>query len=1019
MLTFSLLGRVGLEKSGKSLSQFRSQKELAFLIYLAHTGQEHQRDMVADLLWESSSSKQSLTNLRTVIARTKKQVGDVLHVTRKTAVLSPQHLQHVDSAHLSQALKQIRPIETAVDATTLLQTLDAYKGPFLEDFYLDNASRYNEWTAVTRQQIHSQVITAFEKLRQYALASGDSDFGIKAARRWIEVDYLDEAAHTFLIRMLVMAGRPREALVHYEHCVTLLQTELGVDPPAEMSELIQDILPKRSVARHALPSRHNLPNEHNQFFGRQADILEIHSRLDQPWCRLITIAGPGGVGKTRLASHIARNRRSQYPDGTWMVPLANLDPFDDDIAEAVAVEIATVLELRLTGAKDPIDQLIDHLQHKQMLLLLDNFEQLMDGIHTVIELTKRCETVQLLVTSREALQIRSEWAIPLRGLSFPNHDEDDEQSDAVDLFAARQAQQRHGTMSAEDVAAIRQICRRVEGLPLAIELAAALTRTSSCQAVLERLQRSFDSLISPLRDVPYRHHSLHTVFEMSWETLSPQLQRVLAQLSVFRGGVTAVAAKTVADATPEQLAALGDKSLLAYDDEADRYTLHAVVRAYAAKKRPANDPTLGKHAHFYLTLLTQHTEPLQQEAPQESMALLKPEIDNVRRAWQTGLDARMPTLLSDGLTALSIYYQLRGLSHEAETVMQTTIDAANGWEGDGVALATRAGLERARFQNRLGQYRAAIQTVKAALKLAKQRGDRWAEGMGHVWWGESLWRLGEYDEAQTKLNHALAFAQEIDSIELTGWCHHQLGIIDDIQGRYDAAHQHLEKAFAAWKALDNTNKVSVSLNSIGLVHRNQGNLNAAKATMEQALEICTAQDNRYLQAMLLNNLSSIHMQQGDYFGAQYYLQLALDLASASNSQHSKSDIYINLGENYRAQGEDGLAVINLEEGLKMAKKIGNLPSAAEALCRLGDVKRKQGNVSTAEKYYDEALAITQQNNLDSLRFEVLLGLAELFDEVDSEKAKQYSQQAATLAKLLGQPHLLKRVEAVNHYLSLK
>ena len=1020
MLSFTFLGQTVLSKNGTPLRKFRSQKEAALLIYLAHTGQTQQREFMAELLWDTHSTKQALTNLRTALTRLRKQVDEALVVTRKTLALAEESQKQVDSVYLLQTLAEVGEIDTAVKAQAVQKALSTYQGAFLADFHLTDAPQFEEWVTTTRTHIHSQVMIAYDKLRQYAHATGDQQLSLAVARCWLEADPLNETAHTLLIRLLIEKGNVREAIAHCTHAANLLKAELDIDPPAEMQALVDAARPKpASFPRPTSFVRHNLPAFHDQFFGRKAAQEEIHTRLDQPWCRLVTITGQGGVGKTRLATTIAHNRLSQYPDGVWLAELENIDEDDAHVAEAIAVEIATILDMRLTGSATPIEQLLNHLQHKQMLLVLDNFEHLLDGVQLVLDIVQRCDKVQLIVTSREALRLRAEWAIALTGLGYPSNGNDAMQSDAVALFVARQAQQRWGELAAAELTAVRHICHLVQGHPLAIELAAAQTRHSSCQAVADSLRQGFDALKTTLRDVPLRHRSLQVAFEMSWRTLTPALQQQLAQISIFRGGFTETAVSQTTHATSNQLADLIDKSLLTYQPENGRYSLHPVIRAYAAAKRPANDPTPHKHAHYYLTLLAQHTEPLQKKRPQESMHLLEPDIDNIRRAWQTGLSAQQGELLLNALMSFSIYFQLRGLAHEGEAVMHSTMSTATDWGDECAPLVIRAGLERTRFQNRLGQYRPAMQTIQTTLKLAEQCGDRWAEGMGHVWWGESLWRLGEYDAAKEKLIHALDIGQALHASLIIGWCHHQLGIIHDIQGRYDAAHDHLEEACTVWQESDHARYLSVSLNSIGVVYRNQGNFSAAKQAMERALAICEQHENRYLEAMLLNNLSSLLINHGDYFGAQYYLQLGLELARSTGSLASQSDIFINMGENYRLQAANELAIQNFETGLKLAETIGNVPSIAEALCKLADIKKIQGETAQAETLYNQALTITRNSNLKSLECEILLGLTELFNDIDSVKATEYRLEAAPLAKKIGRPNLLKRIEAINRDLSSK
>lgn len=1053
MLSFQLLGSASLFIDGRPLNQFRSQKEAALLIYLAHTGQSQSRELIADLLWEDRSTKQALSNLRTVLARLRKQIGGALKITRKAVALTPESRQQVDSASLLQTLANHQQIGSSNTVATLQQTLDSYHGEFLADFHLDDAPQFNQWVVTTREQIHRQVIATYDRLTQFVLTSGDVAQGIALIQRWLSVDALDEAAHTLLIRLLLQDGQTRAALDHYEHCTKLLRKELGIAPPATMTELIDSVVrpsapvvqpPELAKSLRAAPlviqppvdhPRHNLPAPHDQFFGRVAAQQDIAERLDQPWCRLVTIIGQGGVGKTRLATTVARDRCNDFRDGVWLVELADIDPEDEELTEAIAVEIATVLDLRLSGSDRPVKQLLTHLQHKQMLLLFDNFEHLLEGgAPLVTDLLDDCDGIQILVTSREPLRMRAEWTVALTGLGYPPIEQErhsttkstetclETHSDAVDLFVARRAQHRREPLPSADYALVRQICQLVEGLPLALELAAALTRSRPLQTIADELHDGFDALTTSVRDVPERHRSLQIVFEMSWQTLAPALQQRLARLSIFRGGFTTEAARQIADTDTIHLSALSEKSLLVHEATTGRYALHPVIRAYAATKLANPDQLLQDHAHYYLTLLARQREMLQKETPQHAVSILAPELENVRLAWQTELARRHTDLLSAALTPLSIVYQLRGLAHEAEATMQNTLRKATTWGADGLVLATRAGLERARFQNRLGRYRAAMETVAAALRHAHQCGDRWAEGMGHVLWGESLWRLGEYEEAQQKLNHALAVAQAIDagreSILLVGWCHHHLGVIDDIQSRYDDAIFHLEQACTAWQAIGRTQALSSSLNSIGLIYYNNGDIEAAQQAMEQSLTICNHLDNRYLQSLLLNNLSMIATEQRDFISAHHYLQIGLEVATANGDMSAQSYVRTNLGKNYRLLGKTDLAVESLEMGVQLSESIGNRALLATGLFYLAETKRDQRNPEQAEALYAQALTIARQDNLQHLACEILVGRAEFLSKRNESEARKYSEQAIKLAETIQNQDMLQRATAVNAYLSI-
>lgn len=1123
MLSFSLLGPVSLYQGGTPLSQFRSQKEVALLIFLAHTSQNHSREFIADLLWEDRSTQQALSNLRTVLTRLRKQVEEELLVTRKTLALDAESLRQVDSVRLLMTLAETSHVNSAKQANTLLTTLDSYHGDFLANFNLSDAPRFETWMTTTREHIRQEVIAAYGKLGNYALSANDADVGIATAQRWLLVDPLDEDAHILLIQLLLGDGQTKAALEQYKTCVTLLRNELGVGPSDELTALIQRAKsshkpsafkpPSLPIGQTSQSSHHNLPAITDQFIGRTNAQQAILDRLALDWCRLVTIIGPGGVGKTRLATTIARTCLNQqqhspkketqleyrnYADGIWLVELADVDPTDDDLTEAIAVEIATALDLRLSGADKPIDQLLGFLQHKAMLLLLDNFEHLVeDGLEIVSLILGRTEGVQLLVTSREALRIRAEWTIALQGLEYLNEAQSSQsdrensstdealQSDALDLFMARYAQHQRGAIAASQRAAMVEICHMVEGLPLAIELAAALTQNAMSQAVADKLRSGFGNLNTTFRDVPQRHRSLRTVFEMSWQMLTPAVQQRLAKLSVFRGGFTQDAASSIAEADVDVLNTLTEKSLLAHDPETDRYSIHAVVRAYASEKladgdmpsssSPRSDSitmaehTQFVHARYYLNLLAEHAEPLQKDAPQASMTILEPEMANVRAAWQSALaplpvssgasnrtdnagvipessnrasndlqaggfppvvggndNAENAAYLYNALTALSIFYQLRGLAYEGEDVMQATLRTALDWGDDGVALATRAGIERARFQNRLGRYPQAIETIEATLERARKCSDGWAEGMGHVMWGESLWRTGEYDLAQNRLAHAReiadALADETDdttgSTLLVGWYHHHIGVINDIQGRYDAAQEHLEQACAAWRAIGNVQGECNSLNSISLVCYHQGNLSAARQAMERTLDLCSQHDNRSLQTLLLNNLSLISTEQHDYLSAHHYLQLGLELANENGDLSARGLIYTNLGKNYRLLGKTELALERLEEGMQISESIGNRALMATGMLNLAEIKGVQGNPKQAEVLYRQALNIARHDNLKLIECELLIAMAEHFGKLDESEARMFSTQAIALAETLQNTDFLQRATAIHHYLSV-
>jgi predicted ATPase/DNA-binding CsgD family transcriptional regulator len=348
----------------------------------------------------------------------------------------------------------------------------------------------------------------------------------------------------------------------------------------------------------------SLPMPTTSFVGRDEELARITTLLADPTCRLLTLLGPGGIGKTRLAIQVAHEQLVNFDGSVYYVPLAPLDSSD-----LVTVAIANALQIPFHGSDPPQVQLAQYVREQQLLLVIDNFDHMLDAVPLLVSLLETAVMVKILVTSRERLNVREEWIFLLEGLAFPTNSSSQplEKHAAVQLFVQRAHQNQRTFSLADNEAAVRTICQRVEGMPLALELAATWLRMMTCSQIAAQMTANLDFLATPLRNVPERHRSMRSVFEQSWSLLSATEQEVLMRLSVLRGGFDLEAAERIAAASIFMLASLVDKSLIRLKPDG-RYDFHEVARQFAAEKlNEAGETaiTIQKYLDYFVLLAEQ------------------------------------------------------------------------------------------------------------------------------------------------------------------------------------------------------------------------------------------------------------------------------------------------------------------------------------------------------------------------------------------------------------------------------
>jgi predicted ATPase len=572
-----------------------------------------------------------------------------------------------------------------------------YRGDFLEGFYLEGSPTFDQWALLERERLRVLALSAYQQLIDAAASAGQLDAAIAYAIRLLALDALHEPTHRQLMRLLAQTGQRSAALAQYETCRQLLTTELDV-PPDDLTVALYDqirtnrfgpeilsapptasgLLTVSAVSDTQEPpipnlESHNLPHQPTPFVGRGTELARIESLFANPDCRLLTLLGVGGIGKTRLAIEAAQKMldsvttpalhsksKIQYANSVDAICFVSLAPVRT--AELVLPTIAQSLGLQTTNS-DLQREIANYLQPHAFLLLLDNFEHLLESADTITYLLQNAPRLKVLVTSRERLYLREEWLLPIAGLSLA----DGLMGEAGQLFLYNAQRVSPDFTGRREEGAIATVCQQVEGMPLAIELAASWVRVMSCEEITLQIARNLDFLTTRMRNLPERHRSIRALFDGSWRLLSPVEQGVLRRVSVFAGGWTLEEGTTVAGATLSLLLDLVDKSLVRATKQ-NRFELHELVRQYALEQLAASgEAELLRYRHYshYLHLFRTGDSHLRRPEAATWLARLEPEQDNVRAALQWALDE---TRYEDAmwlLFAVNWFWDLRGNRYEA------------------------------------------------------------------------------------------------------------------------------------------------------------------------------------------------------------------------------------------------------------------------------------------------------------------------------------------------------------------
>ncbi len=737
-LRIDLFGSPQIRRGNQQIS-IQRRKDLALLIYLVSTGQPQERDTLAALFWPDQTQTDARSNLRKSLSRLKSILGEASLVASQEQVRLNSELPiEVDIAQFQQQIQQFKKhghvrtdfgpylcdeCENALQAAVTL-----YKADFLHAFSLADNTAFEEWQFFQAESLRHNLAEILQHLTHQCIYTGEYSPGIEYARRWLALDRFHEAAHRQLMVLYALNNQYGAANRQFEECVRILKEELGAQPENDTLRIYEAIRLKKvhesvqglqkTASRPGSEQRpdkvstvqpgviHNLPAHLTPFVARETELRETARLLKEPFCRLLTLLGPGGSGKTRLALQIAataaKESGERFKDGIWLVSLAPLtDP--QSIAGAILEALGVSGFIKGTDARE---KLLSHLRGRHLLLVLDNFEHLLgpDSINLVSYILQAAPQGQVLVTSRERLNIEGEYLYQVEGLELPAEPVYSGGADAgpgshlpgaLQLFeqCARRVQPSF-KISKENFFPIASICRNLQGMPLAIELAAAWIQVFSPGEIRREIERSLDFLESSWRSLPERQRSLRAVFDSSWALLDKPSRSVLKALSIFRGNFRREASQAVAGASAKTLLDLVNKSWIQKTSDG-RYQIHELLRQYAFQKLEKEKASLERVQRQFCEYSADFSFSLWQMLkgpdPARAFSEAENEFENLRSACLLLVLHYNPETAVDRMLPILFYYcEARGKVPELRKLVEAGLEGLEtqegGWQGRAEAI---------------------------------------------------------------------------------------------------------------------------------------------------------------------------------------------------------------------------------------------------------------------------------------------------------------------------------------------
>ncbi len=995
-LAAHFLGTLTVLRDGRALHGFESIKSRALLVYLIlESAKSHSRTHLATLLWPDlplsrarHNLRQALSNLRRVLGG-KEAASAFLDISRSSIQFKQGPHVYVDVFDFLHHLDQSAHDQEAA-ISSLERAIELYRGDLLPGFTVPGCDIFEEWLREWREHLHSRALSALRRLIDYYQEEPLYDRALAYTRRLLQMVPWDEEVHRRMMWLLALTGQRALAIAQYHHCKRILAEEFGVSPSAETEELYEQIrsgaLGTLSLAASQAPStqgrvRGALPFFVTPFVGREKEMTLIAERLYDPSCRLVTIVGMGGIGKSRLAVEVAQTFASRFRDGVAFVSLISVVS-----PSQVPQAIADVLGLPRKEKEAIQTRVLEYLADREMLLIFDNFEHVQPARSFLLDILEKAPRVKILVTSRERLRLLKEWVVPLMGLTYPADEESDdlEQYDAIRLFVESAQRVRPMFSLTPDVRpAVVRICQYVQGSPLAIQLATSWLQTLSCQDVATAIARGMDILVTTVPDVPERHRSMRVVFEHTWGMLSEEERRAFRQLCVFQEMFTAEAARDVARASLTLLAQLAHKSLLSVS-ERGHYTIHPLLRRFGRERledRPQEQQEVWqRYVAYVLHVLQQQGQRLRSPGQRAALQAIADLLPDVRVVWRWLSQQRDMGGIVQMIDPLRLFYEIRARWEEAHDLFgeaaQSFYPPQNEQEE---CVMGRLTLWQGWFAlrlSRLEEARLLLEKASKHLDVCSTVRDRAfllrAQGILHK-------ELADYKKAITLIEESVRlFENAGEPGEVAASLLPLCGALEAAGGDPKRIQMLGEEALALFRSLGDPRGIAQALSNLGNVFFLQGKYQRARQDWEESLNIRQALGDTLGLAVNITNLANIALIERDYEEARRLLQKAADLYHAIGSKFSWAFNMLNLGIVAEAEHDLESALRYYLLSRNVLEQVGHRWGLVVNQCFLADVYVELDHLDEAIRLLQSALQMARESGSEFLNLRTLISVGHYF-----------------------------------------